>query len=52
MRSVKRPEPAREAGADGVEIHGANGFDAVLSKAINDWTDEYGGSLENGRLPI
>jgi 2,4-dienoyl-CoA reductase-like NADH-dependent reductase (Old Yellow Enzyme family) len=40
---------AREAGADGVEIHGANGFIVTqfLSRAINTRTDEYGGSLEN-----
>ena len=40
---------AREAGLDGLEIHGANGylFTQFLSSAINDRKDDYGGALEN-----
>ncbi len=40
---------ARAAGADGVELHSAHGylFTQFLSSAINDRTDEYGGSLRN-----
>jgi 2,4-dienoyl-CoA reductase (NADPH2) len=40
---------AKEAGADGVETHSANGylFTQFLSSGINDRQDEYGGSLVN-----
>lgn len=40
---------AKEAGFDGVEIHGANGYilDTFLQSCSNKRTDEYGGSFEN-----
>ena len=40
---------AREAGLDGVELHGANGylFTQFFSSGINDRDDDYGGSLPN-----
>ena len=40
---------AREAGFDGVELHGANGYlqDQFLQDGSNQRTDAYGGSIEN-----
>jgi N-ethylmaleimide reductase len=45
----KATERAKQAGFDGVEIHGANGYliDNFLQSASNHRTDIYGGSLEN-----
>ena len=42
-------ELAIEAGFDGVEVHGANGYliEQFLRDTINDRTDPYGGSIEN-----
>ena len=40
---------AQEAGFDGVEVHGANGYllDQFLQDSTNKRTDRYGGSIEN-----
>jgi N-ethylmaleimide reductase len=40
---------AREAGFDGIEIHGANGYlvDQFMRPSANTRTDAYGGSVEN-----
>jgi N-ethylmaleimide reductase len=40
---------AREAGFDGVEVHGANGYllEQFLQTRSNRRTDQYGGSIEN-----
>jgi len=51
----KGAQNAQEAGFDGVEIHGANGYllDQFLQDGPNQRTDEYGGSLENRvRFPL
>ena len=45
----KGAENAKEAGFDGVELHGANGYllDQFLQDGSNTRTDAYGGSIEN-----
>lgn len=45
----KACENAKQAGFDGVEVHGANGYllDQFLQDGSNKRTDEYGGSIEN-----
>ena len=45
----KAAENAKNAGFDGVEVHGANGYllDEFLRDGANQRTDEYGGSIEN-----
>lgn len=46
---------AMEAGFDGVEIHGGNGYllDQFLKDKVNDRDDEFGGNLENRcRFPL
>ncbi|GAA3965228.1 alkene reductase [Allohahella marinimesophila] len=51
----KGAENAKEAGFDGVEVHGANGYllDQFLKSGSNKRTDEYGGSVDNRlRLPL
>ncbi|TMW62125.1 hypothetical protein Poli38472_009618 [Pythium oligandrum] len=42
-------ELARQAGFDGVEVHGGNGYllDTFLQSSTNKRTDQYGGSFEN-----
>ena len=46
---VNAAQCAKDAGFDGVEIHGANGYllDQFLRDSTNKRTDNYGGSLEN-----
>jgi N-ethylmaleimide reductase len=46
---VQATRNAREAGFDGVELHGANGYlqDQFLQDGSNRRTDAYGGSIEN-----
>ena len=52
---TKAARNAIEAGFDGVELHGANGYllDQFLQSVSNNRTDEYGGSIENRlRFPL
>lgn len=52
---AKASKLAIEAGFDGVEIHGANGYlvDQFINVATNHRTDKWGGSLENRmRFPL
>lgn len=46
---IRAAHMAKEAGADGIEIHAANGYllDQFLQSCSNQRTDEYGGSVEN-----
>jgi 2,4-dienoyl-CoA reductase-like NADH-dependent reductase (Old Yellow Enzyme family) len=46
---VQCAKNAMEAGFDGVEIHGGNGYlpDQFLHSNVNKRTDAYGGSIEN-----
>lgn len=46
---VRAAELAIEAGFDGVELHGANGYliEQFLNTAANKRTDQWGGSIEN-----
>ncbi len=55
QRFIQGAKNAKNAGFDGVEIHGANGYllDQFLQDSSNKRTDEYGGSLENRmRFPL
>jgi N-ethylmaleimide reductase len=46
---VKAARNAIDAGFDGVEVHGANGYllEQFMRDSVNDRTDAYGGSKEN-----
>jgi N-ethylmaleimide reductase len=46
---IKAAKNAVEAGFDGVELHGANGYilEQSLNPIVNNRTDNYGGSIEN-----
>jgi N-ethylmaleimide reductase len=46
---VRGAQNAHEAGFDGVEVHGANGYllDQFLQNGSNQRSDQYGGSIEN-----
>jgi len=49
LSEADRFKLAKDAGFDGVEIHGGHGYmiSGFLSPALNQRDDRYGGSLEN-----
>ncbi|MFC3614149.1 alkene reductase [Lutimaribacter marinistellae] len=51
---AKAAENAVDAGFDGVEIHGANGYliEQFINGAVNDRTDEYGGQAVESRIRL
>lgn len=46
---IQAAKCAKEAGFDGIQLHGANGYllDCFLQSSTNQRTDKYGGSVEN-----
>jgi N-ethylmaleimide reductase len=49
MDFAQSAKNAKEAGFDGIELHGANGYliDTFLQSSSNNRTDRYGGNFEN-----
>lgn len=49
LQYIEAAKLAKEAGFDGIEIHGANGYliDQFLRDGVNSRTDKYGGNIKN-----